>query len=105
MECKFVVGQKVVCVSAENSKSPRHDGLIENKIYEIDEIKELSTTKTIHLHFNEHKLSGCYYHTRFRPLSDIRNEKFKQIINDTPDWLIRDEKGNIKVDKKEKELV
>lgn len=68
------------------------DGLTKNKIYTIKEMyidsedKVLcATLKEIHRGFDEVILREAGFNiNRFRPLSEIRKEKFKQMINNIP---------------------
>lgn len=104
MECKFVVGQKVVCVddtpfeAGWNFVNNRQHSLKLNKIYTIEDIysifgfygKEKGVWITVVLaeekkfaRPGKEKDTG-FNINRFRPLDEIRKEKFKQMVNNIP---------------------
>lgn len=95
------VGVKCVCIDDEERHEPYNpnynyhgdlDGLARNKVYTIKEMyvdamdKELcATLEEIYRGIDEVlEREAGYNINRFRPLSEIRKEKFKQMINNIP---------------------
>lgn len=76
MECKFVVGQKVVCIADGWHACALSDGLptgapVKDGIYKIRKIEALGGTVMLHLY----EIPGHrWHHTGFRPLQDRPKE-------------------------------
>jgi len=102
MECKFVVGQKVVCVNDDVNDfkvsgvkyAPTGlDGLTKGEIYTIKSIYENPATKYINVELEEinrdnfsnfeWRITAGFVHLRFAPLKEKKTDisVFEQIVN------------------------
>jgi len=95
MECKFQVGDKVVCVDAENTKHPLilpytpEERLVEGDIYTVAGVMlwnhAIIGERIILILEEKPRASGKipgYYHERFRPAEDI--EQFRRLVAGLP---------------------
>lgn len=102
MDCKFVVGQKVLCIddSFQWLIDPKTFGLRAGDIYTIEEISIGDNTGTpiVYLSELDHPRvdDGSYCglgHDRFRALDDKLLEPFREICRKPPVYLYEPETG------------
>jgi hypothetical protein len=84
MECKFIVGQRVVCVDAE----PRYrgaTGLTKGAVYTIAKITHpIWRQPGVLLEEVLCRVRSGWWHDRFRPVNESRLDIFRKMLKDTP---------------------
>lgn len=100
MECKFVVGQRVVCNCESWRETFGRKVPVKGKIYTISKLNYLSGSQVfdgydgIYLQFEEivnpTKIGTSFWHDDFKPIDESRLEQFKKFTTKIPDEIVKE---------------